>query len=107
MANYHYDEAGNLAAFFLISVLALLLVPLTLTSLVRLAASPSLSLPAVLVLTCPVELPEERVHGCQCRPCLDRKSRVLAANKSSLFSPKFTKRCVCSVRRRGPGSCPV
>ncbi|KAG8218226.1 translocation protein sec63 [Butyriboletus roseoflavus] len=39
MANYHYDEAGNMAAYFLISVLAIILVPLTLSSVARVSAS--------------------------------------------------------------------
>jgi preprotein translocase subunit Sec63 len=29
MANYHYDEAGNMAAYFVITFLAFVLVPLT------------------------------------------------------------------------------
>jgi preprotein translocase subunit Sec63 len=29
MADYHYDEAGNMAAYFLITFLAIILVPLT------------------------------------------------------------------------------
>jgi translocation protein SEC63 len=29
MANYHYDEAGNMAAYFLITFLALILTPVT------------------------------------------------------------------------------
>lgn len=41
MANYHYDEAGNMAAYFLISVLAIVLVPLSISSLARIAASTS------------------------------------------------------------------
>lgn len=41
MANYHYDEAGNMATYFLISVLAIVLVPLTLASAARIAASKS------------------------------------------------------------------
>jgi preprotein translocase subunit Sec63 len=39
MAKYHYDEAGNLAASFFISMLAILLVPLTLTTAASLNAS--------------------------------------------------------------------
>jgi len=31
MANYRYDEAGNMAAYFVITFLALVLVPLTLS----------------------------------------------------------------------------
>ena len=33
MANYHYDEAGNMAAYFVITFLAIILIPLTLSLL--------------------------------------------------------------------------
>lgn len=32
MANYNYDEAGNMAAYFLLSFLSLILIPLTISS---------------------------------------------------------------------------
>ena len=32
MADYHYDESGNMAAYFLITFLFVVLVPLTLSS---------------------------------------------------------------------------
>lgn len=92
MANYHYDEAGNMAAYFLISVLAIVLVPLTLTSIARISASKSLSSSHPKFDTDhSTERPEERVRGCQCKPCLHRRKQVLAANRR--FNTKFTKRC--------------
>lgn len=96
MANYHYDEAGNMAAFFLISVLAIVLVPLTLASVVRTSTSES-------YLPSPQHDPDhstertgDRLHGCQCTHCLARRQQVLAADRPSLFNPKLTKRCVCT-----------
>ncbi|KAF8122761.1 translocation protein sec63 [Boletus edulis] len=78
MANYHYDEAGNMAAYFLISILAIVLVPLTLSSVVRISTKPR----------------EASDQGCQCTPCIDHRRRVLASNKASVLNPKFTTRTV-------------
>lgn len=33
MANYNYDEAGNMAAYFLLTFLSIILIPLTISSL--------------------------------------------------------------------------
>ncbi|KAI9572465.1 translocation protein sec63 [Boletus coccyginus] len=80
MANYHYDEAGNMAAFFLISVLAIVLVPLTLASV----HDPDHS----------TERTGDHLHGCQCTHCIARRQQVLAADRPSLCNPKLTKRTV-------------
>ncbi|KAF7309615.1 J domain-containing protein [Mycena indigotica] len=59
MAEYHYDEGGNLALYFLITVLALILTPLTLSS-----------------------LPSRNAHSstqptpCQCEPCASQRLRM-------------------------------
>ncbi|KIK95455.1 hypothetical protein PAXRUDRAFT_140659 [Paxillus rubicundulus Ve08.2h10] len=76
MAKYHYDEAGNMAAYFLISVLAIVLVPLTLTAVASITA----------------KRPEETMKGCQCKPCVERRKQVIAGNQGSIFRPKFTKK---------------
>jgi translocation protein SEC63 len=39
MANYNYDETGNMSAFFLITLLVLVLTPLTISSLSSSSAS--------------------------------------------------------------------
>ena len=39
MANYHYDEAGNMAAYFVISVLVIILLPVTLSSVFSVSSS--------------------------------------------------------------------
>ncbi|KAF8554965.1 translocation protein sec63 [Imleria badia] len=76
-AKYHYDEAGNMASYFLISVLAIVLIPFTLASVARISA----------------KRPEERVQGCSCTPCNDRRNQLLATNKS-ILNPKLTRRTV-------------
>jgi preprotein translocase subunit Sec63 len=39
MANYHYDEAGNMAAYFVISVLVIVLLPVTFSSIANVSSS--------------------------------------------------------------------
>lgn len=77
MANYHYDEAGNMAAYFVISVLVIILLPVTFSSL----ASVSSKRP-------------ELDSGCQCTPCLQRRADVSRRQRSSLLSPKFTRKAL-------------
>ncbi|KAF9236397.1 translocation protein sec63 [Melanogaster broomeanus] len=76
MANYHYDEAGNMAAYFLISVLAIVLIPLTLTAATSLTA----------------KRPDDMAKGCQCKPCIDRRKQVIARSQGSIFRLKFTRK---------------
>ncbi|KAF8837100.1 translocation protein sec63 [Paxillus ammoniavirescens] len=78
MAKYHYDEAGNMAAYFLISVLAIVLVPLTLTAVASITA----------------KRPEETMKGCQCKPCVERRKQVIAGDKGSIFRLKSTKKTI-------------
>ncbi|KAH0587072.1 Translocation protein sec63 [Termitomyces sp. J132] len=65
MAQYHYDEAGNMAAYFLLTFLALVLVPTTLLSF----------RPA-----------KKFSSGCQCQPCIQQHQRV------SSLKPTFNKK---------------
>ncbi|KAL4078454.1 Sec63 Brl domain-containing protein [Scleroderma yunnanense] len=78
MANYNYDEAGNMAAYFVLSVLAILLIPMTLSAVAGAVA----------------KRPEEQSRGCQCKQCVERRKQVLAKAKGSLFKPKFTKKTI-------------
>ncbi|KAJ7224482.1 Sec63 Brl domain-containing protein [Mycena pura] len=58
MAEYHYDEGGNMAAYFIITFLALILTPLTLTLLPSRSRSTNLSTP------------------CECAPCTAQRIRM-------------------------------
>ncbi|KAF8075961.1 hypothetical protein FPV67DRAFT_1649028 [Lyophyllum atratum] len=66
MAQYHYDEAGNMAAYFLITFLALILFPTTILSF-----KPS----------------KKSLDGCQCKACVDHRKRV-----GSVLKPSFSKK---------------
>ncbi|KAJ6591853.1 Sec63 Brl domain-containing protein [Mycena vulgaris] len=58
MAEYHYDEAGNMAAYFVITFLALLLTPLTVSLI------PSRSRSA------------NQPSPCECAPCIAQRKRT-------------------------------
>ncbi|TRM68605.1 Sec63 Brl domain-containing protein [Schizophyllum amplum] len=73
MANYSYDESGNMAAYFALSVLVLILVPLTIS-----------------VLTPKTKKHVNRKEGCTCAPCRDNQKRL----KSRMPSVTFRKRYV-------------
>ncbi|OBZ66644.1 Translocation protein sec63 [Grifola frondosa] len=72
MANYNYDEAGNMAAYFLLTFLAIFLVPLSLSS-VSLHTPPTLS-------------------GCQCEPCVLQRENIRKRERGSLLTPKLRRR---------------
>jgi translocation protein SEC63 len=74
MANYHYDEAGNMAAYFLITFLALILTPLTFS------LSPGSKKPVA--------------GGCQCRPCIEQRLRAEKCERGSLLNPKLSKKSI-------------
>ncbi|KAI6099044.1 translocation protein sec63 [Pisolithus sp. B1] len=75
MANYHYDEAGNMAAYFLISVLAIILVPVTLSTVTRIVA----------------RRPQDP-KGCPCDLCIERRRQILAQTRGSPLKVILTKR---------------
>ncbi|KAI6033822.1 translocation protein sec63 [Pisolithus microcarpus] len=77
MANYHYDEAGNMASYFLISVLAIILVPVTLSTFSRIVAS--------------TRRPQDP-KGCQCNLCIERRRQILAQTRGSPLQVILTKR---------------
>ncbi|KAH7930315.1 translocation protein sec63 [Leucogyrophana mollusca] len=77
MANYHYDEAGNMAAYFVISVLAIILVPITLSSLSALGSNKL-----------------DVGNGCQCQPCIDRRNQIRKRDQGSFLKPKIGRRAI-------------
>ncbi|KXN80902.1 Translocation protein sec63 [Leucoagaricus sp. SymC.cos] len=73
MANYHYDEGGSMAAYFLITILAMVLTPMTLSSAGK---RPT----------------RKQMTGCECKPCLEQRSRIAKREKGSLFVLRLSKR---------------
>ncbi|EED84394.1 predicted protein [Postia placenta Mad-698-R] len=74
MANYSYDEAGNMAAYFLLTFLSIILIPLSLSSL------PSRKSPTV--------------SGCQCRQCVKQRENIRKRERGSLFTPKLRRKTI-------------
>ncbi|EIW62313.1 DnaJ-domain-containing protein [Trametes versicolor FP-101664 SS1] len=72
MANYNYDEAGNMAAYFVLTFLTIFLVPYTLASLAA-------SKPPALT-------------GCQCQQCTTQRERIRKREGGSLLTPKLRRR---------------
>ncbi|KZT13196.1 uncharacterized protein LAESUDRAFT_669586 [Laetiporus sulphureus 93-53] len=74
MANYNYDEAGNMAAYFLLTCLSIILIPITLASLSR-------------------SKPQVRT-GCQCIQCVERRASIRKRERGSFLKPKITRKTV-------------
>ena len=91
MAAYEYDEAGVMAAYFLITFLALVLVPLTISAFKKSGTCPfSLCLwkGSSLIFT-PDKAP---LSGCQCSVCLAHQETLQKESKGSLLNPKISRR---------------
>ncbi|KAK7450993.1 secretory subunit [Stygiomarasmius scandens] len=73
MANYHYDEAGNMATYFLITFLVFILVPLTFS------ITPS---------------KKKSISGCQCQACIEQRQRVAKREGGSVLNPKLSKKTI-------------
>ncbi|TFK45466.1 DnaJ-domain-containing protein [Heliocybe sulcata] len=73
MASYHYDEAGTMALYFLITFLFLVLVPVTLS------------------LSRPSRASKMDLNACQCQECVDHRAQV-RKDEGSAFSLKRLSR---------------
>ncbi|PPQ95847.1 hypothetical protein CVT26_015977 [Gymnopilus dilepis] len=80
MATYEYDEAGVMAAYFLITFLALVLVPLTISSLTK-GSGGSFGF-----------LCKKIADGCQCTPCIERRKLIRKQEGGSIFSLNLSRR---------------
>ena len=69
MARYNYDEAGNMAAYFLLTFLALVLIPVTLSSFSGTS--------------------KKSVPGCDCGPCVEQRKRVKSLSKTKISKKSY------------------
>jgi len=74
MANYSYDEAGNMAAYFLLTFLSIILIPLSISSI------PSRKQPVA--------------SGCQCYQCVEQRENIRKRERGSVLIPKFRRKTV-------------
>jgi translocation protein SEC63 len=94
MATYEYDEAGVMAAYFLITFLALILVPLTISSLSKSSGEYLLRAKSRRnAKSC--HSAKHTTDGCQCTPCVEQRQRIIDQEKGSLLRPKLSRRSVC------------
>ncbi|KAI0637606.1 DnaJ-domain-containing protein [Trametes polyzona] len=77
MANYNYDEAGNMAAYFVLTFLSIFLVPYTIASF-------STSKPPSLA-------------GCECQQCTTQRERIRKRERGSLLTPKLRRRTLIII----------
>ncbi|KIM21614.1 hypothetical protein M408DRAFT_333359 [Serendipita vermifera MAFF 305830] len=66
MAEYNYD--GGLAAYFLLTFLALILIPLTWSLVANLKSAPA-------------------IDGCKCKECIENREQIHRADRPSLLKP--------------------
>ncbi|KAL4241273.1 hypothetical protein ABKN59_000029 [Abortiporus biennis] len=71
MANYNYDEAGNMAAYFLLTFILIVLVPFSLPS---------------------VSTKHQTTSGCDCQECSEHRIRLRKLERGSLLQPLFKKK---------------
>ncbi|KAI8984903.1 DnaJ-domain-containing protein [Trametes punicea] len=78
MANYSYDETGNMAAYFVLTFLSIFLVPYTFASLF--SSNKPQSLP-----------------GCECQQCIAQRERIRKRERGSLLTPKLRRRTLIII----------
>ncbi|THH16920.1 hypothetical protein EW146_g3795 [Bondarzewia mesenterica] len=89
MASYNYDESGNMALYFIITVLFIVLVPLTLSFLSS-SSSEAVAFSSLFY--------EHAVtSGCECGPCMQQRERIRKRETGSLLRPKFTRKGVFTL----------
>ncbi|KAI0301942.1 Sec63 Brl domain-containing protein [Multifurca ochricompacta] len=74
MASYTYDETGNMALFFIITVLFMILAPITLS---QISLSPRGEIPSA---------------ACECSACIDKRTRMRKHEEGSILRPNITKK---------------
>jgi translocation protein SEC63 len=104
MASYTYDESGNMALFFIITILFMILVPVTLS---QISSSQGTCGPPCISqdhpLTCgPLSGSEIPSAACECSACVDKRARIRMREKGSILRPNISKKCVLSSLYRVP-----
>jgi translocation protein SEC63 len=98
MASYTYDETGNMALFFIITILFMILVPVTLSQIS--SSQSTCSAPCILLrrplIRGPLSGSEIPTAACECSACVDKRARIRNREKGSILHPNITKKCVPS-----------
>ncbi|KDQ65135.1 hypothetical protein JAAARDRAFT_168038 [Jaapia argillacea MUCL 33604] len=79
MASYHYDEAGTMAAYFILTFLFLVLVPLSVS---------------LLSTTQPKSTDS---NSCQCQQCITHRAVLKKSQNGSFFLPNIQKKTMFAI----------
>lgn len=101
MAGYHYDESGNMAAYFIITFLAFVLIPTTLSGGSQARTHRSYLRPLTSLILHRTEKTINSENTCQCEPCIEQRQKVSRREKGSVFNPRFSLRYV-TLNTLGP-----
>jgi translocation protein SEC63 len=93
MATYTYDETGHMALFFIITVLFMILVPVTLSQISLAPSAYRVSTFPLLFLTCATSEGEIPSAVCECSACVDKRTRIRNHEKGTIFRTSITKKC--------------
>ena len=78
-----------MAAYFVITFLAFILVPLTLSLRSGFLLSTSQATQGSVSAMSFISIEKQRTDGCKCQPCIDQLARVQKREGRSLLSPKI------------------
>ena len=87
MAQYHYD--GSMAAYFVLTFLSLVLVPLSYSFIP--VTSRKRSMYCLHLLLTPLHQGKPIAEGCQCPNCLEHREAVRLSEKRTILHPKLSK----------------
>ncbi|KAF4602544.1 secretory subunit [Pleurotus pulmonarius] len=93
MANYNYDEGGQMAAYFIISFLALILVPLTVSSVSKSSGELTV-LVSIRTRAHGLGAGRKVTGGCRCKSCLEQRARISKRERGSLLNPKLSRKTI-------------
>jgi translocation protein SEC63 len=95
MAQYNYD--GGLAAYFLLTFLALLLIPFTISVLANLSKSPC-HLDTVNISNYSFTESSPPIEGCQCQECIANREEIQRAEGSSFLKSGLNAKYVAMAQ---------
>ena len=97
MASYTYDETGHMALFFIITVLFMVLVPVTFSQISLVPSTYVVVSRTIYSLTTRgASSPEAEIPStaCECSACDEKRTRIRKHEKGTFLRPKFTIKCV-------------
>lgn len=82
-----------MAAYFIISFLALILVPLTVSSVSKSSGKANCTRIVRMLAHC-LRTGRKITGGCRCKSCLEQRARISKRERGSLLNPKLSRKYV-------------